>query len=289
LLLSASDDLAKLKDLGQDTTAQEKELADKRTSTEKEIAEHINDLIDDKNFAKAQVALDQLNGVLEKESVDRLNAQFAPQLTQYQQQVQAAIKMSQNGAPAAGYDQLKTFAEQYPNDVNLVLALAQLETEMPPDHDKLTAQLKTFRQFAAENKEAYVNPDFQAMQEKFANELKQLDDLASALDEAKNGSPSLRSEIASLQEQKSAAENRRVGEENADAAADTVNFFGKIVTGHSVVNTGPYFATEQEKDQDIASLQARIDADQQSLSQQQGSSVADAQARYDAFVAHVPW
>jgi hypothetical protein len=289
LLLSASDDLATLKGLGQDTTAQEKELADKRTSTEKEIAEQINDLIDDKNFAKAQAQLDRLNGVLEKESVDRLNAQFAPRLTQYQQQVQAAIKMSQNGAPAAGYDQLKTFAEQYPNDVNLVLALAQLETEMPPDHDKLTAQLKTFRQFAAENKEAYVNPDFQAMQDKFANELKQLDDLANALDEAKNGPSGVRSEIASLQEQKSAAENRRVGEENTDAAADTVNFFGKIVTGHSVVNTGPYFATEQEKDQDIANIQAKIDADQQSLSQSQGSSVADAQARYDAFVAHVPW
>jgi hypothetical protein len=227
--------------------------------------------------------------VLEQESIDRLNAQFATKLTQYQQQVDAAIKMSQNGSPADGYTQLKTFAEQYPNDVNLVLALAQLETEMPPDHDKLTAQIKTFKQFAAQNKEAYVNPDFLAMQEKFANELKQLDDLASALDEAKNGSPSLRSEIASLQEQKSAAENRRVGAANADAAADTVNFFGKVITGHSVIPSGGYFSTEAEKDQDIANLQAKIDEDQQALAQSQGSSVADAQERYDAFVAHVPW
>lgn len=289
LLLSAADDLTKLKGLGPDTTAQEKELADKRASTEKEIAGQINDLMDDKKFATAKAELDRLSGVLEKESVDRLNSQFAPRLTQYQQQVDAAIKMSQNGAAAAGYDQLKTFAEQYPSDVSLVLALAQLETEMPPDHDKLTAQLKTFKQFAAQNKEAYVDPNFQAMQDKFANELKQLDDLASALDEAKNGSSSVRNEIASLQEQKSAAENRRVGAANADAAADTVNFFGKIVTGHSVVPTGSFFATEQEKDQDIANLNARIEADQQSLLQSQGSSVADAQARYDAFVAHVPW
>jgi hypothetical protein len=288
LLLSASDELTKLKGRGQDTTADEKELADKRVETEKQITEQINDLMSDKKFATAKAQLDRLNGVLEKESADRLNAQFAPQLAQYQQQVDAAIKMSQNGPAAAGYDQLKTFAEQYPNDVNLQLALAQLETEMPPDHDKLTAQLRTFRQFAAQNKEANVNPDFQAMQDKFANELKQLDDLANALEEAKNGPSNVRSEIASLQEQKAAAERRRVGEANADAVTDTVNLFGKIVTGHSVVNTGSYFSTEQEKDQDIAGLQARIDADQQGLSQPQGN-IDEAQRRYDAFVAHVPW
>jgi serine/threonine protein kinase len=288
LMLSAADDLAKLKGLGQDTTAQEKELADKRTATEKQIASQINDLLDDKKFATAKAQLDRLSDVLEKESVDRLNAQFAPKLAQYQQQVDAAIKMSQNGPPAAGYDQLKTFAAQYPNDVTLQLALAQLETEMPPDHDKLTAQLKTFKQFAAQNKEAYVNPDFLTVQEKFANELKQLDDLAAALNDAKNGPAGVRSEIASLEAQKSAAQNRRVGAENADAAVDTVNFFGKVITGHSVVNTGSFFASQQQKDAEVESLQARIDADQQRLSQPQGD-VAEAQRRYDEFVAHVPW
>ncbi|MCE0521323.1 MAG: protein kinase [Methylacidiphilales bacterium] len=288
LLLSASDELAKLKGLGQDTTAKEKELADKRTQTEKQVAGQINGLMDDKNFAAAKVLLDRQNGVLEKESVDRLNAQFAPRLAQYQQQVDAAIKMSQNGPPTAGYAQLKTFAGQYPNDVNLVLALAQLETEMPPDHDRLTAQLRTFRQFATENKEANVNPDFQALQDKFASELKQLDDLANALEEAKNGPAGVRSEIASLEEQKAAAEKRRVGAADADAVADTVNLFGKVITGHSVVNSGSFFATQQQKDDEIASLQRRIDAEQQSLSQPQGN-VEEAQKRYDDFVAHVPW
>jgi len=288
LLLSASDDLAKLKGLAQVTTTQEKELADKRTSTEKQIASQINDLMDEKKFATARVQLDQLNGVLEKESVDRLNAQFQPRLIQYQQQVDAAIKMSQNGPPAAAYDQLKTFAAQYPNDMNLQLALAKLETEMPPDHDRLTAQLKTFKQFGAQNKEAVVNPDFQAMQDKFATELKQLDDLASALAEAKNGPSGVRSEIANLEEQKASAEKRRVGNNNAETVTDTVNFFGKVVTGHSVVNSGSFFASQQEKNQQIASLQVRIDADQQRLSQPQGS-VEEAQKRYDEFVAQVPW
>jgi serine/threonine protein kinase len=288
LLLSASDTLAKLKAIGQDTTDKEKELAAKRTSTEKQITEHINDLISDKKFAIAKLVLDQLNGVLEKESVDRLNAQFAPQLAQYQQQVDAAIKMSQTGPPQQAYDQLKTFAAQYPNDISLVLALAQLETEMPPDHDKLTAQLKTFKTFAAQNKEANTDSNFLAMQDKFANELKQLDDLKNALDDAKNGPAGVRSQISSLQDELASAEKRRVGAANADAVVNTVNLFGQVITGHSVVNTGSFFSTQAEKDQEIASLQERINADQQQLNQPQGN-VAAAQAAYDAFVAHVPW
>ena len=116
----------------------------------------------------------------------------------------------------------------------------------------------------------------------------QLDDLASALQEAKSGPSSVRSEIASLEEQRAAAEKRRVGADNAEAVTDTVNFFGKVVTGHSVVNTGSFFASQQEKDEEVARLQARIDADQQRVSQPQGD-LEEAQRRYDEFVAHVPW
>ena len=288
LLLSASDTLAKLKSIGQDVTSDEKQLADKRTATEKQIAAHLTDLMNDKNFATAKATLDRLNGVLEKESVDRLNTQFAPRLTQYQQQVDAAIKMSLNGDPKAAYDQLKTFAAQYPNDVSLVLALAQLETRMPPDHDKLTAQLKTFRTFAAQNKDANTDPAFQAMVDKFTNELKQLDDLSSALNQAKNGPEGARSDLASLQAQRNALENRRVGVDNADAVVNTVNIFGKVITGHSVVNTGNFFPSEEAKNAAIQSIDARISADQQRLAQPQGN-VEEAQRRYDEFVAHVPW
>jgi serine/threonine protein kinase len=287
LLLSAADQLSQLKGLGQTTTTQEKELTDKRASTEKEISAQIRDLISDKKFATAQVELDRLNGVLEKESIDRLDAQFQPALTQYQQQVDAAIKMSQSGTPSDGYDQLKTFAAQYPSDLRVQLGLAQLETEMPPDHDKLTAQLKVFKQFAAQNKDAVVNPDFQTMQDKFANELKQLDDLAAALAAAKNGPASIKSEIASLEERKSAAENRRVGYVS-DPTADTVNLFGKIVTGHNLVSGGSYYSSQADKDAQVASIQNEIDADQQRLAQPEGS-VEDAQRRYDEFIAHVPW
>jgi serine/threonine protein kinase len=288
LLLSASDTLAKLKVLGQDTTADEKQLADKRTSTEKQIAAHLTDLMDDKNFATAKLTLDRLNGVLEKESVDRLNAQFATRLTQYQQQVDAAIKLSQTGDPKAAYDQLKTFAAQYPNDVSLVLALAQLQTAMPPDHDKLTAQLKTFHTFAAQNKDANTDPAFQAMVDRFTTELKTLDDLKSALDAAKNGPAGVRSEISSLQAQRNALEDRRVGADNANAVVNTVNVFGHLITGHTVVNTGNFFPTIEAKNAAIAHIDEEISSDNQRLAQPQGN-VDEAQRNYDQFVAHVPW
>ncbi len=59
------------------------------------------------------------------------------------------------------------------------------------------------------------------------------------------------------------------------------------MTGHSVVNSS-YFTSEAEKEQAIANLQSRIDSERQS-SARPGNSVADAQRRYDDFVAQVPW
>jgi hypothetical protein len=286
LIVPAAGELAKLKSLGHSRPDQEKTLAEKTASAEKQATERINNLIEDKEFAPAGMELQDLNGVLPPDSVSRLNAQFQPKLTQYQQQVAAAIKLSQQGPPAAGYDQLKTFAAQYPNDVSLQLALGQLQTEMPPDHARLTSQLKSFRQFATQNREAAANPDFQAMIDKFSNELHELDSLAAALAAAKNGPQSVRDEIAELQEKKAAVARRRTGIDDAAALANTANFFGRVVTGHSVVNSSGFTSEDQQRE--LANLQARIDADQATLAQPQGN-VDEAQRGYDEFVAHVPW
>jgi serine/threonine protein kinase len=284
LLLPAANQIAALKNLGQDTTALEKELADKRAAEEKEIASQITDLIADKKIATAETQLNGLDGVMEKESVDRLNAQFQQPIAQYRQQVDGAIQISQSGDPAAAYAQLKTFAAQYPDDLSLQIALAQVQTRMPPDHDRLTAQLRVFREFAEDHKADVTNPDFQAMQDKFTGELKQLDDLANALAQAKGGSSGVRSRIAELEEEKAAAERRSVGDDAGNAAAGVVNLFGHIVTGHNVL----HFASQSDKDQEIANIQSRIDAEQQVAAQPQGS-IDDAQRRYNEFIAHVPW
>jgi hypothetical protein len=290
LTAAAADQLTQLKSMGQDTAAREKELSTKRTEIERRMSAQIDDLISDKKIATAGARLKNLDGVLEKESIDRLNARFAAPLAQYQQQVDAAIKISQDGAPSDAYSQLKSFAAQYPDDLHLQLAIAQVQTRMPPDHDRLTAQLKVFRQFAAQDKDWVGDADFQAMQDKFTNELKQLDDLANALAEAKGGGSSGNSEIARLEEQKAALEKRRVGEADADAVMQTVNIFGKVVTGHSLVNTGSFFPSEEAKDEALSNIQARIDAERQSdAAAHPRISVDEAQRRYDNFVAQVPW
>jgi hypothetical protein len=161
---------------------------------------------------------------------------------------------------------------------------------MPPDHDRLTAQLRVFREIASEDKDWVADPDFQAMQDKFTNELKQLDDLASALSDAKDGSSGESDAVTRLKEQKAALERRRVGENDADSVVQTVNIFGRVITGHSVVDTGSFFPSEEAKDEAISNLQARIDAEQQSeAAAHPRESVEEAQQRYDAFVAAVPW
>jgi serine/threonine protein kinase len=285
LFFPAANQISTLKNLGQDTSALEKELADKRTADEKEVASQINDLINDKKVATAETQLKGLDGVMEKDSVDRLNAQFQQPIAQYQQQVDAAIKISQDGDPAAAYAQLKTFAAQYPDDLSLQLALAEVQTRMPPDHARLTEQLQVFHEFATEHKADVTNPDFQAMQDKFASELKQFDDLAAALAQAKGGSASIRNKISDLQDQLASAKRRTVGDSAADGFAGAANFLGHIVTGHNLV----HFASQSEKDQEIANIQGQINDEQQQLNSQPQGNIEDAQRRYDEFVAHVPW
>jgi hypothetical protein len=96
----------------------------------------------------------------------------------------------------------------------------------------------------------------------------------------------VRDEIAELQEKKAAVARRRTGIDDAAALANTANFFGRVVTGHSVVNSSGFTSEDQQRE--LANLQARIDADQATLAQPQGN-VDEAQRGYDEFVAHVPW
>jgi hypothetical protein len=290
LTAAAAGELTQLQGMGQDVAAREKELVTKRAAIERQIGAQIGDLISDKRFATAAARLKSLDGVLEKESIDRLNARFAAPLAQYQQQVDAAIKISQQGAPSDAYSQLKSFAAQYPDDLHLQLAIAEVLTRMPPDHDRLTTELKVFHQFAEQDKDWVSDADFQAMQDKFTNELKQLDDLANALEDAKNGGSSDNRTIARLEEQKAVLERRRVGQDNAEEVVQTVNLFGRVVTGHSVINTDSFFPSEEAKDEAISNLQGRIDTEQQAdAAAHPRISVDEAQRRYDAFVAQVPW
>jgi serine/threonine protein kinase len=284
LLASASDQLVKLKALGRDLSSQQNELAEKRASTENGIAGELSNLIADKRYGAAERKLKSLNGVLERESVDRLNAEFQPALAQYRQPIDTAIKTSEALPPADGYAQLKALVRHNPSDLDLQLALADVQMRMPPDHDRLTAQLRAFTQFSSQNKDFATDPTLLEKQAAFARELQQLDTLAAA----KDGPSTLRNEIAHLESRQDAYRNIRVGHPKGNPFTQTINFLGKAVTGHSVVNNEAYFATEQDKNDAINNLQTQIETDQASLLQSQGAS-DDALKCYNDFVAQVPW
>ena len=67
-----------------------------------------------------------------------------------------------------------------------------------------------------------------------------------------------------------------------------MNFFGKAVTGHAVVNNHPYFDSRSDKREAIAGVQSQIDALKATMVQPP-EVVDQAQKSYDAFFARVPW
>ena len=280
---NASDMIGKLKGIGQDASAQDKELADKRASIEKAASAQIGDLISDQKFATAQSTLDDLKGQIDDDSLTQLKTQYQPQLDKYALQVSDAIKISQNTSDInAAYAQLKSFSAPYTDDLKLQLALADLETKMPPDHDRLAARLKSFHALAAANRDVVENSDFQAMQDKFNKELTQLDDLAAALSRAKNGGGSLQNQLNDLEDERADISRKSVGDA---AVAGIVNGFSRAFTGHNVIS-------QSDKDAELRDNQTKIDNVKQEIAAQNSNSddaVTQAQRNYDAFVARVPW
>lgn len=280
---NASDAIDKLKGAGQDTSAQDKELADKRASIEKSAGTQIGDLINDQKFATAQATLDDLKGQIDDDSLAQLKNQYQPQLDKYAQQVSDAIKISQDTSDInTAYAQLKSFAAPYTDDLKLQLALADLETKMPPDHDRITARLKSFHALATANRDVVENSDFQAMQDKFNKELTQLDDLAAALSRAKNGGGTLQNQLGNLEDERAAVARKSVGDQ---AVAGFINSLTRTAIGRNVISQQDKAAELSDLDSKIANVKQEIAA-QNSNS---GDAVTQAQRNYDAFVARVPW
>ena len=287
VLASAASQLEKLKDLGRNTEAQEAQLAQKRSATEKDVADQISALMQQNKFATAAAKLDNAGGMLEKDSVDRLQAEFQVALTHYQQQIELTIKVSQAAPSLIGYHQLKTIAAQYPDDSHVQLALAQIQTQMPPDAERLASQLKTFRQLGAQDRDFAADPTFLSLQATFNDEFNQLNALTKALNAAQEGSSTTTGQISRLKAQKLALEKRQVGKPKSNPFAQAVNFFGKAFVGHAVVDNQAYFSSEDAKEDAIANVEAKIEAAEGP--QQPQGAVAEAQQRYNDFLARVPW
>ena len=289
LLSCAAGELQKLKALGADTAQQETALATRQLTAETQIASQLRTLIHQKKWSTASQLFATLDGSFEKDSMDRLNAEFQAPLAQYRQQIDSAIAQSRSAPPELGYLQLKTLIAQYPSEPNLQLALAAVAEHAAPDHARLTDLLQVFHTFAKANKDIACQPAFAETQAAVADELQQLDTVTAALTAAREGTPEQKHQLASLQARRDAYENRRIGspdKNNPFSAA--VNFFGKAVTGHAVVNNHPYFDSRQEKREAIADVDSQI-ADLKAAMVQTPDVIDQAQKNYDSFVARVPW
>ncbi len=175
-----------------------------------------------------------------------------------------------------------------PDDIRLQLRAAQLLAQLPPNHDQLVRQLEALHRLADPGSEFVSNPDLVAVVGTLQDELGKLDTLSKGVNDAKAALDDENDKIAHLQNQKEAYENRRVGRRKTNPFASTLNFFGKVVTGHSVVGTEAVFATQEDKEDAISSVQQEIEVQQLTLPSLQ-QSLADAQKSYDDFISVVPW
>jgi serine/threonine protein kinase len=288
LLDQASAQLENLRNLGQDTSAQQAQLLSKTSTVEQGFASEIQDLVTKKQLATAEERLQQLRSTFDLGAVNRIEAPFEKELAQYQTQIDAAIQASQVQPPETADEPLRALSKQYPDDLRLVLAQAQVQTRMPPASDALAKQLKAFHKFSTLNKTFAADPALIGMEQVFADEQKQLETLTQALKEAKKGPESIQDEIDDLKSREAVLRHRRVGAPKNNPFSTTINFFGKAVTGHSVVDNAPYFDSSEDKRDAIAEVQARIDQDQASLTQPP-ASLQQAQDQYNEFIARIPW
>ena len=284
----AAETLDRLAGLGIDVAASRLDLAQKTEAKVSAVEANIANLISNRRFASATAALENADGELPMDSLDKLRTRFDYALTPYDQQIESELKAIDGAQPLDQMAALQKFLAQYPDDHRLQLAGATVLTRLPPNHDAIAARLAGIRQLTEQEKSFAADPDLLKIRATLENELRELDALLKVLSDAKSGLESATDHISRLNSLKDAYEERRVGKPKANPFASTINFFGKVVTGHSVVDTEAVFSSHGEKDEAISKVQAEIDAAQQSLLPLQ-ATVNEAQANYDKFAAAVPW
>jgi hypothetical protein len=288
LLAPAAQQVRLLQELNADVGALQSTLAASRSAKEAEIAASMSRLISDKKLASAADLLQRNADELDAESTARLDSLFQPILAPYREKIDLLLRSLPSGAPALAQTQLAPAMAQYPDDIRLQLRAAQLLAQLPPNHGQLVRQLEALHRLADPGSEFVSNPDLVAVVGTLQDELGKLNTLSKAVNDAKAALDDENDKIAHLQNQKEAYENRRVGRRKTNPFASTLNFFGKVVTGHSVVGTEAVFATQEDKEDAISSVQQEIEVQQLTLPSLQ-QSLADAQKSYDDFISVVPW
>jgi hypothetical protein len=274
----ADEQVAALKQLGQDTTVQEKKIASMRDSFQKSTDEQVQDLISDGKYSAASSRIKAYGDAMGKDAEDQLGSKYQNALASYQQQAAAAIKQAQSGDPATGYDQLKSFAENHSDDVNLLLALGDLVRKMPPDHDRLGALVEKYQDFRTQYLGTEESEKFQEMQGRLVNEYNTYNDLQAKLNKVKNGPAALARRIQELQDD--IAENQRKLAEG-DGATQVLNSITSIFGAHVATSSADRRAAIAREQDELNQAQAE--------QQNPQADVTETQDEFNAFTAHVPW
>ena len=287
-LAAAAEQIQRLQDLKADVSPLLTALEAKRAAKEAEVSESVSRLISANKLASAARVLQGGADELDEKSVAQLKARFQPSLQPYQEKIDALLKSLPDNAPALAQAQLAPWLAQYPDDLGLQLALAQLLTQLQPSCEPLAKQLEVLHRLAASPEALAGDAHLSQVISTLQDELLKLDARAKAVADAKTALEAETNKITHLQDQKEAYENRRVGRRKANPFASTLNFFGKVVTGHSVVDTEAMFATSEQKEDAISSVQQEIDTEKLKLPAIQ-AALDDAQKNYTAFATIVPW
>ena len=279
LFPQAAAQIAVLAKLGENTQTQQAAFDQARQAYETTGTDQIRSLLARGQFGATQSKIDEMSEQLGTDAGARLRSEFQPQLDAYMQKEQGAIQAASTGNPAQGYAQLSTFVQQYPDDIPAQLALADLSRQLPPDHDRLSMELKNLRSLSTQDLDTDQASKIQEAQAAHQNELTTYDSLLEKLNEAKQGTGPSSARIAQLE--------RRIGENRRQiAVGDNVNTAVNAVTGlfgqHVHVETTADREAAIERDQaEIARLQA---------AQQASATGSDAAQRaFDDFCQHVPW
>jgi hypothetical protein len=280
--------LDRLEAMQVDVTSLQKRIDVRIAARENELGNAIAGFIGGHKLASADNLLKSAADDLPKASLDRLNVRFAYALEPYARQVDALLKSLQGVAPAVAQPQLEKWIDLYPDDTRIQVALADLLPQLPPNRLQISKLLASLQHPADPNKAPVADAAGLRAVQSLSGELKQIDAQAKAADDAKSALSAETGEIARLKNQESAYEDRRIGRPKENPFASTLNFFGKVVTGHRVVDNEAVFSSREEKDDAIASVKAQIDTGEATLPSLQAASDV-AQKSYQDFLQTAPW
>ena len=257
------------KELGVDITTLQKSLDDSKTTYIKQNEDAIRSLITEGKLDAAKSRIDAVSSNLNSDDATALAAEFQPQLAAYQQEESQAMQAASGGGdPAQAYTQLYAFVQKYPANVAAQLALANLSTQIAPDHDRLSSEIAALRSIPMSDVSANESAKLQAAQSHLQNELNTYDKLKSALSSSKGDLDEIDRLNAAIEVHKG-----------------NINRLSLIPS----VNYGPIHFDPTEKDREAMAKDEKQLKYLQNLPTNNQAAANSAKQNFETFCKTVPW